>query len=266
MKKLTIATIAIIALAIGAMAVYAYTPTSPADAAIQGTGLPLSGGTLQGTLELSANPDITTPSGENLDIYAASGQTVDIYRALNTCNGTCASCSIAGVADGSICADGNIEGNQIRADGYMWAFATAGSSDIIRAGGGSAHRGRSLYVYQAVLNVTVTEPDPAAYILRDNQYSGGTYTGPLVTIEDKDGSDSTGDLISLIKDSTERFAVEDDGIVYWQPVACSALPSAGTAGRSRFVTDATVSNDAAICLDDGSAWVLPDGSGTACCP
>jgi len=49
-------------------------------------------------------------------------------------------------------------------------------------------------------------------------------------------------------------------------VACAALPAAGTQGRSAFVTDATASDDAALCCDDGSAWVICDGSGDACCP
>lgn len=49
-------------------------------------------------------------------------------------------------------------------------------------------------------------------------------------------------------------------------ITCASLPGAGNAYTVRFVTDATVADKAALCIDDGAAWVLANGSGTACCP
>lgn len=47
---------------------------------------------------------------------------------------------------------------------------------------------------------------------------------------------------------------------------CAGLPGAGDVGKTAFVTDAASGSNAALCCDDGTSWLICDGSGDVCCP
>jgi len=107
----------------------------------------------------------------------------------------------------------------------------------------------------------------------DTPYNINGGTNPQFRVHSADVSDTTLHIL-MLHNQTDGLIQTGAGSLYLNPATdilkmdsrtCAQVGAAGTAGRMALISDALVTDKWAWCLDNGTNWVVPDGTDTACC-
>lgn len=226
---------------------------------------------VQGSAFFDGTTRFSTPTTFLNNIYAFEGQTEGLWVIGNTTESMV------------------LSGDQNPLGGYLFlgtkvgrVFALADYDNISNNPSITLQTDPELRVYSATLWTSATDQYTS---VTHNQTDGIVSTGvgdlnltPAGKVEFSTAINHTSfwtiqvggsNRLQLGSDATySGIGTHDIGTAYQKMtgIACASLAAAGTSGRIKYVTDATAGNNAALCIDDGTNWVLSDGSGSLCCP